>query len=107
MKLSYNIYFDDEDGKFIAEKFFIDGHQVSEEEYDDMLDEFDEINDEDEVDPCEYCECRGCCEEDVQGFTYEDLLDVFVDKLLDTEGCPGCIRDVLDEFADIFIGDDD
>jgi len=107
MKLSINSYFDDQTGEFIAEKYFIDGNEVSEEDYDLMLEEFDEVNClENEIDPCEGCECRGCCEEE-EGFDYEDLLDIFVDKIMNTGGCPGCIKDILDEFACIFLPDDE
>jgi len=63
-----------------------------------------EFEDEEDFDPCEGCQCR-CCE--AEGFTYDDLLDIFVGRILETEGCSGCIKDVLDEFADIFIGDDE
>jgi len=105
LKLTINSYFDNEDGKFIAEKFFIDGEECSEEEFDDLMDEFDKVNDEieNEFDPCENCECR-CCEE---GIDYEDLLDIFVGRILDAENCPGCIYNILDEFACIFLPDDE
>lgn len=70
-----------------------------------------------ECDNCKYegtdecCECGECscdCEEcEDEGITYDELLDIFVDKIVDTQGCLGCIREVLDEFADIFIPDEE
>jgi len=61
MKLTINEYYDNQDGKYIATKYLIDGEEVSKEEYYDMLDAFDDVNQVDEVDPSEYCECRDCC----------------------------------------------
>ncbi len=58
MKLTNVIYFDDEDGSFVAEKFFINSEECSEEDYEEILDEFDNVNEinEDECDG----NCDGC-----------------------------------------------
>ena len=51
----------------------------------------------------EGCEdCKGC---KVEEFDYGELLEIFTKRIQDTEGCPECIREILDEFADIFIPD--
>lgn len=74
MKLSVNDYFDDEDGKYIATKYFIDGEECSENDYFDMLEELDEIEyEDDEVEEIEICGCP-CCE----GNNY---LEVVIDKI--------------------------
>lgn len=60
-----------------------------------------------DMDECEGCcgcdECRECNE----GVDYNELLDIFIEKIQRTEGCPGCIRDVLEEFAEIFLSEED
>ena len=102
------------------ERFWIDGKSVDADEYffqqdrekklesDKLLKQIELEDDIDEIDPCENCKCRDCCEaEDNEGFDYEDLLDVFVGRILDTEGCPMCIRDILDEAISIFIPDEE
>ena len=61
---------------------------------------------EEDDNPCEGCRCRDCCEAEEE-FNYEDLLDIFVEKILEIGPCPICLRNLLDEFADIFIGDED
>lgn len=94
------------------ERFWIDGKLVDGDLYFFELDREKEIenkklqNHQFENNPCDVCPCKDCCEDDDE-FDYEDLLDVFVDRILNTEGCPGCIADILDEFADIFIPDED
>lgn len=56
-------------------------------------------------------ECDGrnevVCDKCDEGITYDELLDEFVERIQNTEGCPSCIREVLSEFADIFIPDED
>ena len=85
MKLTVNTYFDDQDGEFICEKYFIDGEECSEEEYDEMLDEFYE----DEVDCCDCYECT---------------INRYVEYIQEvTGGCSGCIREALEDFADEII----
>jgi len=104
MKLSYNIYFDNEDGKFIAEKYFIDGEECSEEEYDEMMDEFDEVNDVDE----ETCECDSeCCLDceynqsdfcDCPKCTIEKYIEIIQNIFETTGDCGGCIGNALKDF---------
>ena len=88
-----------------------------------------EYNDTDDKDDCKcekcydhdnYCEngkcsCKDCkdecceeCEDDderIEGFDYGELLDIFVGRIQDTGGDFYEIREILDEFADIFIPD--
>jgi len=58
---------------------------------------------------CESGECCGECEEDeyecIEEFDYNNLLDIFVSRIQETEGNSYKIRKILDEFADIFIED--
>ncbi len=92
------------------ERFWIDGVLTDSDLYFYELEREKELeqikfkSQEVEVDPCEGCKCKGCCEEE---FDYEDILDIFVGRILDTGGCPGCIREILDEFADMFLPDDE
>jgi len=60
----------------------------------------------------DFCDCENdCCEEcegcKVEGFDYGELLEIFTKRIQDTGGCPECIKEILDEFADIFIPDYD
>lgn len=90
MKLSVHTYFDNEDGSFVAERYFIDGNEVSEDAYDEMMEEMDKAND------C--CEEENCCD------CYECTIDRYVQLLSEiTGGCPNCIRSVLDCFCDDII----
>lgn len=93
------------------ERYWIDGRATDADNYFYQQELEKEIenkklqNREFEDNPCDVCPCRDCCEDDE--FDYEDLLDVFVEKILATEGCPGCIADVLDELVHLFLPDDD
>jgi len=105
MKLSNSIYFDDQTGEFIAEKFYIDGNEVCEDDYEAMLDEFDEVNSEEEVMIDENCECDSECCMDCEYNTSDECdcpectLDKFTELIQEiTGGCPGCIREILADF---------
>ena len=70
----------------------------------------DECKSDCENGKCSKDKCCGECENDderIEGFDYGELLDIFVSRIQDTGGCPDCIREILDEFADIFIEDYD
>ena len=90
MKLSNILYFDDEDGSFVAEKFFIDGNEVSEDGYEAMLVELDEANCVDNDDE-EQCDCVNCT---LDRFTEE------IYELANGQICPGCVREILCDFLD-------
>ncbi len=91
-----------------GESYFFEQDREKKLEADKLLKQIELENDIDDIDPCEGCKCRDCCEaEDVEEFDYEDLLDVFVGRILEIGPCPICLRNLLDEFADIFIGDED
>lgn len=94
------------------ERFWVDGIIKDADEYFFEMDREKELeqnkifNKENEPDPCEGCECKGCCCEENE-FDYDDLLDVFVGRILEIGPCRNCLRNLLDEFADIFIPDDE
>lgn len=91
--------YDAENGRWL-EKYFIDGEECDAETYFSLMDQEREIEDKklEEVEE-EVCECEE--------LTYSELLDVFTMKVLETQGCPGCIREVLEEFSFIFINQED
>jgi hypothetical protein len=106
VKFSINTYFDDQDGSFVAENYFINGEQVSEEEYDAVIEEFDGIEDfDDEVETCE-CEIECCadCEYNETGecdcpeCTVEKYIEIIQDIIKNTGGCGGCIGNALRDF---------
>lgn len=102
--------------------YFIQGNMMSDREIEECLYggedctwsrfelvEDDGIVEEEELEEDMVEECCGCCEcccED-EGIGYDDLLDIFTYKILETQGCPGCIRDILDEAFSLFIPDED
>jgi len=96
LKFSINTYFDDQDGSFVAENYFINGEQVSEEEYDAVIKEFDGVDDE-----VETCECDECCADCEYNETGEcDCPECTILKYVQaiqemTGGCPGCIEEQL------------
>lgn len=99
-------YFDDETLDLVAERFFIDKDEVSAEDYYDLVGGLgnnycEDVEDDNEEEICDgECDhCSGCIE--VEGITYEELLDIFVERLQETGGCPHCIKHILNEFAEI------
>jgi len=90
-----------------GESYFFEQDREKKLEADKLLKQIELENDIEEIDPCEGCRCRDCCEAENEGFDYEDLLNVFVDRILEIGPCPNCLRNLLDEFADIFIPDDE
>ena len=59
----------------------------------------------------DFCDCENdCCEcEDckVEEFDYDELLEIFVERIQETNGNKNSIKSILDEFADNFIEDYD
>lgn len=55
MKLTINNWFDNESGEYLTTKFYIDGEECSEEEYCEILEDLNNINNE--------VDCDGNCEE--------------------------------------------
>jgi len=55
---------------------------------------------------CGECDC-GDNDERIECFDYDELLEIFTKRIQDTGGCPECIKEILDEFADNFIPDYD
>jgi len=93
-----------------GDSYFFEQDREKKLEADKLLKQIELEDDINEIDPCEGCECKGCCEcceDEFEKFDYEDLLDLFVDRILEIGPCPVCLRNLLDEFADIFIPDED
>lgn len=106
MKLSNILYFDDEDGKFIAEKFFIDGNEVSEEGFEEMLDELDEANcvdDDDSDEEIEICDCP-CCESNSYLQVITDTINDVMEMFEDENTCDCCKFNAL--MGLVFLGAD-
>ena len=60
----------------------------------------------------DFCDCENDCCEDcegckVEGFDYGELLEIFAERIQETNGNKNSIKSILDEFADIFIDDYD
>ena len=114
--------YDSKTGKFL-EEFYINGESVDGDLYyfhlereKDIEDkklkgnpyEYDECETETE---CEYndCICEGCCGEcgneyeDEQEVAYDELLDIFAEKIQNTGGSFEEIKCLMDEFADIVL----
>ena len=58
----------------------------------------------------DFCDCENDCCEDCEGckieeFDYGELLDIFAERIQETNGNKNSIKSILDEFADIFIPD--
>ena len=62
-----------------------------------MVDEFEA--EQLEIKNDNYCPCCGCngCEDKI---TYDELLDIFVEKIIETGPCRTCLKELLDIFAD-------
>jgi len=98
MKLTVNHYYDDENGEYIASKYYIDGEECSFEDYEDFI---EELNGEDECDGnCDECSLHDQSESK-ECDCLECTLDRFTEELEEiTGGCPGCIRECLEGFCD-------
>jgi hypothetical protein len=106
MQLQTNHYYDDETMKFVAAKWFVDGEEVSFDEYMDIvggLEEYNEIDkdiDKDCNDECEevvcYNECESCeipdeiCEE-------INLIEEVAEMIENGDMCATCLRNNLYE----------
>lgn len=88
MKLTINSYYDNQNGDYIATKFYIDGQECSEEEYCEMVDSLNDASNENvDVNENDECDCMEC------------TLDRFSEQIQEiTGGCFGCIREVLQDF---------
>lgn len=88
MKFAEETYFEDSTGEFICKKFKMNNEEVSEDYFNEELEEFEGPDDE-ELEENDFCDCVNC------------TLDRFTMQLQEiTGGCPGCIRDVLCDFLD-------
>ena len=77
------------------EDFWIDGKSVDGDTYySEIENETDKINQLKEYD-CTSCGDYNICEEE-----FEDLLDIYADRLADVGGCPSCNKAVLIDFVD-------
>lgn len=91
MKLSNNLYFDNENGKFIVEKFLIDGVECSEDEYYEMLEELECVVENEDEDCCDCVDCTI------------NLYTEIIYELANGQICPGCVHDVLESFFDTMV----
>jgi len=101
MKLVETLYFDDEDGKYIASKYFINGDQVDEEDYEEFLNGLDFEDDEEEICGCD--ECCADCEYNETGECDcpECTIEKYIERILELGGsdmCVGCLREALTDF---------
>jgi hypothetical protein len=80
LQLIRKSYIDDETEECVLEKFFIDGREVTLEEYEKVL-EIDEFE-----------------EEDTEDQSAHELIEDTVQKILNTDGCSYCIKEILYEF---------
>jgi len=114
--------YDSDNGKWI-EKYWINEEEVDGDLYFYKLDREKDIEDKNLKEELEsqsqetmnichqYCEgiCESCCGEcgneyeDKQEVDYDELLDIFAEKIQNTGGCPECIKEILDDFADIVL----
>jgi len=116
--------YDSKTGKFL-EEFYINGESVDCDVYYFYLErekdtednklkgnpyEYDECNTETECETeCNEGVCEGCCEEcgneceDEQEVEYDELLDIFAEKIQNTGGSFEEIKCLMDEFADIVL----
>jgi len=133
MQLTTKHYYDNETFEHVKSKFYINGEEVDFESYQDFISGLSEYNKDEiekvdenpyeyndcekcnEVDNClenNMCCCDECCgkygdDERIEEFDYGELLEIFTKRIQDTGGCPECIKEILDEFADNFIEDYD
>jgi len=80
-----------------GDSYFFELEREREIETKKMVDEFEQLEC-DNYCPC--CGCNGCCEDEL---TYDELLDIFVDKILEIGSCPVCLKELLDDFAEEII----
>lgn len=83
------------------EKFWVDGKETDGDTYFSLMEQETYIEDM----RLEEEENKVVVSED-EGISYDELLDIFVEKIVNTQGCPGCVREVLDEFADVLLEDE-
>ena len=43
------------------------------------------------------CDCDECCGEDYDDL---DLVDIYTERILESQGCPSCIREALEDLVD-------
>lgn len=97
-------YYDDQTLEHVAQRFFIDGEEVSFEDYVDFAEGLNDGDCEDTDDCTEdevnCCECDKCPQPSI-----EELLDIYTERL---QGliCPHCIKEVLEDFLTEIINDD-
>lgn len=99
MKFTRSEYYDDQDGKFVAEKFYINGDEVCEDEFFEMLEDLEEFNGEnDEIayyenDEIEYDDCCPCdcpCETNSFLVAVTDLVNDTLEMFEDPNTCDDC-----------------
>ena len=133
MQLTTKHYYDNETFEHVKSKFYINGEEVDFESYQDFISGLSEYNKDEiekvdenpyeyndcekcnEVDNClenNMCCCDECCgkygdDERIEEFDYGELLEIFTCRIMDADKDFQLVKEILDEFADIFIPDYD
>ena len=108
MKFTVNIYFDDQDGSFVSENYFINGNQVSKQEYDVLIEEYEmneeNCNENDNFDECNGCEevvCEYCDDCEDCEIPADMCVDIHIVEELASEfeesdcQCRSCLRNTI------------
>jgi hypothetical protein len=95
MILEHKTYIDEVTDE-IKEVFLVDGHEVDAEDYISLLED-----DDAECEDCEeyedYCDDEEDEDEDEFNELVDSILNDYTMKVLETDGCPHCIKSVLDD----------
>jgi hypothetical protein len=98
METSIKFYYDNETHELVAQRYFINGEEVSAEDFEDVSGDQVEILDEEaDID----FECEGNCDQCEFGEedeTISDIIEDYKDMIIATEGCESCIQRILEEF---------
>jgi len=84
----------------------VEEYDFEDESYDDSFDNKNEDTEEAEECDCDSCPNKGECslkdESDTQekNEDFEDIIEIFTDRIIATEGCTGCIQEALEDFAE-------
>ena len=113
MQLQTNHYYDDETMKFVAAKWFVDGEEVSFDEYMDIVGGLEEYNENDkdnieednddvendkiECDECDEVVCDNKCEDCEINEVCEEinLINEVADIIENGDMCATCLRNAL------------
>jgi hypothetical protein len=86
---------------------FIELDEQLDYEYDDSFDnERDELEDENEETFCSCDHCSECkdCDDEEESDEIEDMVSDYIEQIVESQGCPNCIGDILYEFVNEILG---